>query len=339
MTEDEVHKLAKKGIADGKPINGNVVETHISWVILTEDFAYKIKKPIKLSFLDYTSLESRRENCKKEIELNSRYSPIYLAVVAIKIFKEEWILGGEEGEPVDFAVKMKRMDSSIQMDALLKKTDVHISRMKSLAEVIGSFHAQTKITRHPFKLAEATELFNDLAQVSELVSKELGGYFHNIINESILWSDAFLTHHQRRIEERVERGFQRDVHGDLHSGNIFLFDKPILFDGIEFSEEFRQIDLLYEVAFLCMDLEAFDRPDLSKSFLAYYTTLVPCFEVDEDQAIFNYYKCLRANIRAKVHAVSSGQVHDEKSKLDHLVETKKYLVLMEGYMNFRFSIF
>lgn len=333
MTDNEVNELAEEGSAEGKPLRGNVVDTHISWVILTEDFAYKIKKPIKLSFLDYTSLGARKENCEKEIVLNSRYSSIYISVVPIRFYKSHWLYGGEDGEVVDYAVKMKRMDSSMQMDTLLKNSDVNISRMKPLAEVIGSFHAKAKITRHPFKLTEATELFNDLEQNIELVNKELGASYQNIIKESILWSDEFLAQHKDRLEERVELGFQRDVHGDLHSGNIFLYDIPVLFDGIEFNETFRQIDLLYEIAFLCMDLEAYDRPDLANSFLDHYNEIVPCFEVEEDYSIFNYYKCLRANIRAKVHGVSACEAHDKKSKSDHLSETKKYLLLMKKYMH------
>jgi len=241
--------------------------------------------------------------------------------------------GWRRGKIVDYAVKMKRMDSSKQMDTLLKKSGVSTTQMKPLAEVIGSFHAQAKITRHPFKLSESRQLFTDVEQVLDLVDEELGSSFKEIINKSIIWSEEFLSDHQGRLEERVNKGFQRDVHGDLHSGNIFLYDRPILFDGIEFNEEFRQIDLLYEVAFLCMDLEAFDRPDLAKSFLGYYTEIVPCFEVDEDYSIFNYYKCLRANIRAKVHGVSAGQDHDDKSKSNHLDETKKYLLLMKKYMH------
>jgi len=332
MIENEIHELAERGRAEGQLLKGDVVDTHISWVILTEAFAYKIKKTIKLSFLDYTSIKSRKDNCEKEIVLNSRYSPIYLAVVPIKFHKGEWFLGGEEGDIVDYAVKMKRMDSSKQMDTLLEKSVVNTSQMKPLAGVIGSFHAKAKNTRHPFKLTEATELFNDLEQNIELVNKELGNSFQNIINESILWSDEFLAQHKDRLEERVELGFQRDVHGDLHSGNIFLYDTPILFDGIEFNESFRQIDLLYEVAFLCMDLEAFHRPDLADSFLEHYTQIVHCFEIEEDYSIFNYYKCLRANIRAKVHGVSAGQAYDDKSKSEHLDGAKKYLMLMKRYM-------
>jgi uncharacterized protein len=339
MTDNEVNELAKEGSAEGKPLRGNVVDTHISWVIITDDFAYKIKKPIKLSFLDYTSLGARKENCEKEIVLNSRYSKIYLSVVPIKFHKKEWVIGGKEGDLIDYAVKMKRMDSSRQMDKMLQNSNANISTMKPLAEKIGSFHAQAKITHHPFKLPEAILLFNDLEQVIELVNKELGVSFQNIIAKSIVWSDEFLTHHQSRLKERVEKGFQRDVHGDLHSGNIFLYDMPVLFDGIEFNETFRQIDLLYEIAFLCMDLEAYDRPDLANSFLEHYNEIVPCFEIEEDYSIFNYYKCLRANIRAKVHALSAEQVQQEKSKSYHLDEAKKYLILIDRYINCSLSSF
>ncbi|KEO73806.1 hypothetical protein [Anditalea andensis] len=337
MTETEVLELAKRGKTGAQTLNGHVIDTHISWVILTDDLAYKIKKPIKLSFLDYTSLDLRKGNCEKEIILNSRYSPIYLGVVPVTLNNGEWSLGGEAGDIMDYAVKMKRMDSAKQMDTLLKKSAVSSDSMKPLAELIGSFHNNADMTYHPFSLSESSGLFNDLEQVGALVEFQLGTVFRDIITSSMVWSDQFLVLYQHRLEERVKIGFQRDVHGDLHSGNIFLYDTPILFDGIEFNESFRQIDLLYEVAFLCMELEVHDRYDLSESFLAHYTQAVPCFEIAEDSAIFNYYKCLRANIRAKVHALRSDQTPEDK--FNHLQETKKYLQLMEFYMKWNKQLF
>jgi len=332
MTEEQVNILLTSGFFKKKPLMGELVETHISWVILTDEYVFKIKKPLKLSFLDYSTLALRKENCEKEIILNNRYSDIYLAVLPIKYFKGSWNIGGEEGEVMDYLVQMKRMDTAFEMDKLLADDKVQVAQMRPLAEVIASFHQRAEISHHPFDINEARQTFSDLDQAAELVNRKLGSSFMDIIYKSIAWSDEFLQKHESRFVERVELGFQRDVHGDLHSGNIFLYDNPILFDGIEFNEAFRQIDLLYEIAFLCMDMEAFGKDDLASKFLEYYNLKLNCFISEEDEAIFTYYKCLRANIRAKVHAVRAHQAHESNSRNQHVNEIKKYLTLIKRYM-------
>ena len=332
MTEEQIHSLLDKGLFKKEPIKGELVETHISWVILTDRFVFKIKKPLKLSFLDYSTLELRKENCEKEIQLNSRYTDIYRTVLPIRFLNDSWIIGGEDGELMDYLVHMKRMDTALEMDKLLQADNVREAQMQPLADVIAAFHQRAEITRHPFDIHEARKTFNDLDQAIEVANKGLGSSYTDIINRAIAWSDDFLEKHEDRFVQRVELGFQRDVHGDLHSGNIFLYETPILFDGIEFNEMFRQIDLLYEIAFLCMDLESFGKEDLAANFLQHYNRKLNCFVNKEDDAIFNYYKCLRANIRAKVHAVSARQAHDDAFRNEHLNEVEKYLLLIKRYL-------
>lgn len=332
MTEEQIHTLLNKGLFKGEPLKGKLVETHISWVILMDRLVFKIKKPLKLSFLDYSTLELRKENCEKEILVNSRYTNMYLAVLPIRELKGSWFIGGVEGEVIDYLVVMERMDTGLEMDKLLQENKVKESQIKSLADVIAGFHQQAKITHHPFDIQEARQTFNDLDHALELVDKELGSTYKDIIDSAINWSDDFIKKHEKRFLERIESGFQRDVHGDLHSGNIFLYDPPVLFDGIEFNENFRQIDLLYEIAFLCMDLEAFGKDELAEIFLEHYNLKLECFIKKEDGAIFNYYKCLRANIRTKVHAVSADQALDNTQRKEHITEIKKYLSLINIYM-------
>jgi len=334
MIEEEVNTLLNKGLFKGEPLKGKLVETHISWVILTDSFVFKIKKPRKLSFLDYSSLELRKENCEKEILVNSRYTDIYLAVLPIRLLHDDWIINGGEGEIRDYLVQMKRMDTALEMDKMLQDDRVNEAQIKPLADVISSFHQRAQIIHHPFNTHEARATFNDLRQAIEVVDDKLGSSYVSIIHRAIAWSDDFLLKHEDRLIERVEMGFQRDVHGDLHSGNIFLYDTPILFDGIEFNEQFRQIDLLYEIAFLCMDLEAFGREDLAVIFLEDYKRKIDCFRKKEDEAIFKYYKCLRANIRAKVCALSARKAHDDTHQKENIFEIKKYLSLISNYIGY-----
>ena len=332
MNEREIKILAEEGSFEGKPLQGKLEETHISWVILSEEHAYKIKKPIALSFLDFSSLELRKKFCEMEVQLNSRYTDIYLSVLPIRFFDQEWIIGNGEGKIVDYAVHMKRMDSEKKMDVLLKLDKVKVSDLKGLAEVVSGFHQNAAIIQEVFDLESAKKLFNNLGEHDEFLKQFLEENISQIITESIEWSNTFLEKHKGRFQERLNAGYRRDVHGDLHSGNIFLCNPPVLFDCIEFNDVFRQIDLLYEVAFLCMDLDAYGRSDLSQLFLTEYNSILKVIAKAEDQDIFLYFKCLRANVRAKIHSVSFRQSPDNAAMNDHLIKTKKYLLLMRDYI-------
>ena len=205
--------------------------------------------------------------------------------------------------------------------------------IQALASKIVSFHKTAKKIFIPFDPSVSRHTFNDINVNRDFVLKELGHSFVDIIDQSILWSNDFLEVHAYRIQQRIEQGFKRDVHGDLHSGNIFLYKTPVLFDCIEFNDAFRQIDIMNEIAFLCMDLDAFQQKQLAEDFLSAYKSKIACFEVEEDENLFIYFKCLRANIRAKVHTLSAVNAHTNKEKIAHLAETQKYLSLMKAYMS------
>lgn len=333
MNEREVEELSKNGTFRKLPINGVIEETHISWVIVGKKNVFKIKKPVKLSFLDFSTLARRKKFCERELFLNKRFSPIYLNVLPVRRSNKRWSIGSRTGTIVDYVVHMKRLSSSKRMDKLLRVREVTSKHIISLAKVISSFHKNAERVRNPFHLAKAQEQFNDVGSVANLVRKTIGGHAANLIEESISWSNAFLRTHKGRIMERIEKGFYRDLHGDLHSGNIFLYAKPILFDCIEFNDSYRQIDLIDEIAFFCMDLEAFGREDLSQQFVKAYQRHLNCFETDADYQLMKYYKSYRANVRAKVHAISADQSRDDKKTFDnHISECRKYLSLMENYM-------
>jgi uncharacterized protein len=334
MNKEEVKKLAKEGLFKGKALKGKVIETHISWVILAEKYAFKIKKPIQLSFLDFSTLSLRRTYCQREVELNGRFTDIYRKVLPVYYTGERWLITEEgEGRPEEYVVWMKRMASGKKMDYLLEKKRVSKPQIQSLAKEVAHFHQREQPMYPPFDLKALKKTFNDISPIQEVVEKhsspDLLGEFQQTIPECVEWSDRFLDKHGKRLRERVKEGNVRDVHGDLHSGNIFLYEPPILFDCIEFHDAFRQIDILYEVAFMCMDLEAFGEKGLSDLFLATYQEHNKTLSKKEDKSLFIYFKCLRANIRAKVQGIALKQARAEKDKVKQL---HKYLQLMEGYM-------
>ncbi|HUZ58421.1 MAG TPA: hypothetical protein VMU83_06540 [Hanamia sp.] len=153
-----------------------------------------------------------------------------------------------------------------------------------------------------------------------------------MIDDAIEFSNQFLNKNKKLIAERLSNGLYRDCHGDLHSRNIFLLPEPVPFDCIEFNDDFRQIDVLNEVVFLCMDLDAFDRKDLSELFLTYYNQFFPAMKTAEERNLFIYYKSYRANIRAKVNSLRAGSAKTDHEKSKAFAAAEKYLSLMNRYL-------
>jgi hypothetical protein len=332
MNESQIKVLAGEGRFLDQPLHGRLEETHISWVIISKKYAFKIKRPVKLSFLDFSTLAKRKKYCERELQLNQRFSHIYLNVLPVYKNDHGWFIGPTKGKTVDYAVQMKRLLISKRMDNALKSKNVSRENIVALAKMIASFHAKAEVIDAPFRLPAARSAFNDIRTTLGLCRSHLGNDYAAIIKSSIKWSTAFLKAHAPRIEERVKEGFSRDVHGDLHSGNIFLYRKPILFDCIEFSDAYRRIDVINEIAFFCMDLDVHGNYELAKLFLKEYQRRFACFLKSEDKQLFLYYKCFRANVRAKVHALGVKQAHDTGNYHQHLKAWRSYVKLMRRYM-------
>ncbi|MDN3689433.1 phosphotransferase [Cyclobacterium jeungdonense] len=322
MKTEDVQKLADEGLYLGRRIGGKLLETHISWVILTDKWAFKIKKPVKLSFLDYSALESRGHFCKEEILLNSRFSSIYIRCCPITWMEEKWVMDGKRGTVHDYAVLMKRLPEAFRMDKMLQDGKGSEALIDQLAKKVALFHRKQPAEDSPFDLNKAKGLFNDILNPTIRYTNSQ----RKFLEKAVRWSNAFLEAHSERFSERVRLGWVRDLHGDLHAGNVFLTDPPVLFDCIEFSKPIRTIDLLYEVAFLCMDLERYGKEDWSALFLETYLHRIPVLDSELDGPIFNYYKCLRANVRAKVLGLDPSDSTEKQEKQN------AYFRLMEGYM-------
>ena len=337
MTSEQINELVSDGIFPGDPGKRQLIETHISWVILCSQFVYKIKKPVHYSFLDFSTLPMRWHFCKREIELNKRLAEgIYLDVQPVFENRGNFILGGKIGTLTDYAVRMKKLDREKQMDRLLLKGKVTKSDIKNLAEKIADFHTQTStITKKD--ILQIRQDFNDLKKEEGYLTDQLGRRYGSIIGHAIEMSDSFIEKNKNLFARRLRKGFYKDCHGDLHSRNIFLLPAPLPFDCIEFNDDFRQIDVLNEVAFLCMDLDAFERKDLSDLFIDYYNRCFRAIESSEDRSLFIYYKSYRANVRAKVNSLRSKSAGNKEGKAKALDQAKKYLHLLENYLQFIIS--
>lgn len=309
-----------------------LVETHLSYIVLGRSYAYKFKKEIKYSFLDFSTLEQRKYFCEKEVLLNNRFTKgLYLGVVPVRQHGSEIWVDGTEGKIIDYAIKMKRLKDDRQMHRMLEKNQVTLKHIGDIASTLRKFHQQTTIIHKPFDLALFSARFNDLQSVSAFIGTSLGSASAAIVANAVRTSDAFLKRHQDLFSKRVHDSWVRDCHGDLHSRNIFLYARPILFDCIEFNDEFRQIDILDELAFFCMDLEVAGFDGLSESFTTFYFAKDKSDFGQKEQMLFTYYKGYRANVRAKVNALRAMQA-EGPARQQNLVDVKKYLDLMEQYM-------
>lgn len=331
MTGEQIRELINDGQLPTGMMNPQLVETHISWVLMGNEWVYKIKKPVQYSFLDFSTMEKRKYYCEREVVLNNRFTiGIYLDVVTINDVNGQFVLEGGKGTVIDYAVKMRKLDPGRQMDLLIKENKVTESDIIGLAKKIAGFHQETEI-KDQLDPDEIAEKFNDLEGQSDYLEQLLPGSRANI-SKAIKVSNQILEQNRGRIKQRINLGFIRDCHGDLHTRNIFLLPEPTPFDCLEFNDSYRYMDVLDEVAFLCMDLDALGRSDLAALFLHHYDQSYHTLFSDEDRRMFIYYKAYRANVRAKVNSLRAAGSDSEKARTASLGEVKKYLELMNVYI-------
>lgn len=335
MTPDQVQLLQKNGRFPGATGAVELIETHISWLLLTPEFAFKIKKPVKFHFLDFSTPEKRALCCEAEVWLNRRLAlEMYLGVFPIRLGPNNQPEIGEAGEnedTIDHAVWMKKMDNSRQMDLLLRKNAVSAADMSDMAQLLVRFHKSVVMPAEnaPYRPDGNQTDFEDLFQWKEQAVKIVGPSAATVLDDWQQSVEKFLARHEARFEERVHSGFWVDGHGDLHARNIFLLPQgPVVFDCIEFNAHFRQLDVLNELAFLCMDLEAGGRQDLAEIFMNDYCRLWPCIEHAEDEQLFLYFKAYRANVRLKVVLMEIA----EQQTTDLEKTARVYWGLLEKYL-------
>ena len=274
-----------------------LVQTHISFVFLTKNSVYKVKKAVNLGFLDFTTLEKRCFFCEKELEINRRLcKDMYLEVVPINKGYAIKIKG--EGETVEYAVKMKRMPQEQMMSKLIEKNKVDERLVDRIAKIIAEFHSKaetnSRISKFGSLVVIETNWKENYDQTEELISKTISKEDFELIRSRI---NNFIRQNAPVFEKRAAEGRVRDCHGDIHSGNIFATDRIYIFDAIEFNERFRYSDVAADVAFLAMDLDFRKRSVLSDFFVERYVT----YSGDQElRNLLPFYKCYRAYVRGKV---------------------------------------
>ncbi|ADE13432.1 aminoglycoside phosphotransferase [Nitrosococcus halophilus Nc 4] len=312
--------------------NLTLIETHISWLVLTGPYAYKIKKPLNLGFLDFSTLDKRRHYCHEELRLNRRLAPeIYLEVVPISGSPAHPRLGGAD-TPIEYAVKMVQFPQQARLDYCLQRGELSPKLIENLAHKVAAFHQSIAIAPQdsPYGTPEAVlqPALENFEQVNSFLEEEKED--QKRLARLRQWTEEKWRQLQPEFIGRKKAGFVRECHGDLHLGNIALRESQfIIFDCIEFNENLRWIDVMSELAFLVMDLEDRGRPDLAHHCLNRY------LERSGDYpglAVLGYYQVYRALVRAKVTAIRLGQTPSAPEAQAIKERYRSYLKLASSYI-------
>jgi aminoglycoside phosphotransferase family enzyme/predicted kinase len=316
-----------------------LVQTHISYVLLTGEFAYKIKKPLNLGFLDFSNLEKRRYFCYEELRLNQRLSPeLYLDVLPIYLSGQTYRFGSteEEGtEPVEYALLMREFSQESVFSRMFERNELNEEHFRRLAVLLARFHESARSDESVAANGTVKAITSTADGNYEIARRYIGRLqTENRFNKTKDFTDRFLQDHAEWFERRIAEGKIRECHGDVHLNNICMWRNQIqLFDCIEFDAKFRNIDILYEIAFLKMDLDFRSRRDFANIFLNAY------LEQTEDYwgaALLPFYCSLRATVRAKVTSlILDEETVTEKQKQQAADDAEKYYELASMYADKR----
>jgi len=282
------------------------LQTHISYVLLAGEYAYKVKKPVNLGFLDFSTLDARRRCCEEELRLNRRTAPdIYLATVRITGSETAPVLDGQ-GPPIEYAVKMRRFAQEALLDGVAKRGELSPTLVDALARKIAAFHATIDIAGAVSRFGTPDRVMAPPRENFDHIEKLIGDSPDVAQLQRLqAWTEREGARLATVFTERRRAGFVRECHGDLHLGNIALIgDDPTPFDCIEFNADLRWIDVMSEVAFLVMDLADHRLPGLAMRFLNAYLEETGDYP---GLAVLRYYMVYRAMVRAKVACIRAHQ--------------------------------
>ncbi|VAW90725.1 FIG00496272: hypothetical protein [hydrothermal vent metagenome] len=328
MTEKIANKLITalldKSAYDHSTYKITLLETHISWVILTGEFAYKIKKPVNLGFLDFSTVEKRHFYCNEELRLNSRLAPqLYLAVVTINGSKQKPYINGD-GKVIEYAVKMRQFSQQTQFDRLLENNKLTEMQIDSLASTVAKFHSEAEIADKQSEYGNSETILTPAIENFTQIKKQ-----HDFIcdidqlKQLEDWSYNYYYSHKNTFFHRKNNNYIRECHGDMHLRNIAYWqDEIVIFDCLEFDDKLRWIDVISEIAFSVMDLDERNKQHLAWRFLNAYLEYTGDYSAI---TVFRFYLVYRAMVRAKINCIQSQQIH-----ADSLLQHK----LIQNYNNY-----
>lgn len=311
--------------------NIRLAETHISWVVLTGPYAYKIKKPVDFGFLDFSSLEKRRHACLEEVRLNRRLAPaLYLDVASITSSEGVVRVNGR-GDLVDYAVRMRQFDTELELDRLAERDELQLSHMDQLAQQLAQFHEAAASAGASQPWGDPQSVMQPaLDNLTVLKQAFTDAHSRQLLATLEQWTGQQFQTLSHRFTARKQRGRIRECHGDLHLANMVIIDGQLtVFDCIEFSEALRWNDVISELAFVTMDLDDRDHPELGRHLLNRYLEWSGDYE---GLALLPWYLVYRALVRAKVAALRMQQEVDEAAAQQDRSLAMEYLALAQQEM-------
>ncbi len=308
-----------------------LIQTHVSWLFLTDTHVFKLKKPVNFGFLDFSTLELRRFYCYEELRLNQRLCPdIYEKVIALcKTADGEAFFG--DGEAIEYAVMMKRLPADRMLDRLVDGGRILDEEIRSVALEISTFHSNAPTSSYISKFGSLEQIRcnweENFEQTLQFQTSTLPTSVRNIIRTYV---ETFTDLQRILFTERVEKGFIRECDGDIHLGNICLLNtKAYIFDCIEFNERFRFSDTAADIAFLLMDLDFHLRPDLADAALSTYITASGDANLTK---LITFYKIYRAFVRGKVDSLQLFDAGiEQKDRAAAEKRAIRYFRLAQGY--------
>jgi aminoglycoside phosphotransferase family enzyme len=322
--------LLNPAVYPDKPKEVKFFETHISFLFLTGNYVYKVKKPVDFGFLDFTSLEKRKYFCEQEVKLNRRLSPkIYLGVVEITKEGDRISLDGK-GEVVEYAIQMKQIPEELLMDKLLEEGRVTFQMIEAVSEKLVKFYFDAETNDLIKSFAQPERVKQDTDENFEQTEKYIGVTISREVYEEVKKrTNNFFETKEKIFYQRISSDRIRDCHGDLRLEHIFLEDEISIFDCIEFNERFRYTDVAADIAFLSMDLDYHGREDLSEHLIRAYVRESGDHELME---VLDFYKCYRAYVRGKVESFRLDDSNiPEGAKREALQRAQKYFNLACRY--------
>jgi len=312
-----------------------MVQTHISWIFLTDNHAYKIKKPVDFGFLNFSTIDRRRFYCNEEVRLNRRLCPdIYEGVVDLRETPTGAAFHGD-GPVIDHAVKMKRLPAERILDRLVESGEASSGDMANVARTIADFHRNALTSPAISEYGHLDRIMSNwqenFEQMIPFQDTTLSAEERDVIRE---WVASFAENNTSLFERRVAEGFIRECDGDIHLDNICLIDhRPCIFDCIEFNERFRCCDTVADVAFLLMDLDFYRRHDLAEDVLTAYRE---ASGDDGMMALVDFYKIYRAFVRGKVESFRQNDADiDPQAREVARDRAVRYFRLARGFIERR----
>ena len=275
----------------------DAVETHMSWVFLTDTHAYKLKKPVRYPYLDFSTPEARRLDCEEEVRLNRRLAAeVYLGVMPLVRDANGGLHLGGEGETVDWLVRMRRLPADRMLDQLLQSGAAEQAKIIQLARRLARFYAEAAaegITPEAYR-QDLTRRIED--NLHEIASPEFG-LAPDLPQHLARLQLGFLQGHAELFDTRVRQGRIVEGHGDLRPEHVCLLAEPVVIDCLEFKRDFRILDPADELGYLALECERLHAPQVGRWLLEAYR------EASGDappEALIHFYQSCRAVLRAKL---------------------------------------